>query len=83
MKWGQIVVLGTGLTLGLDALAQGDSSLPFTIPEAFEGQVFATEPMLRNPVAISVASDGKVYVTETARRGQLESRQQMRRIDVI
>ena len=47
-------------------LARSQST--FTVPSRYEVKEFAREPMIMNPVAISVGNDGSVYVAETRRR---------------
>lgn len=42
----------------------------FRVPEGLEIRLFAAEPDLANPVAFTVANDGKVYVCETFRQGK-------------
>lgn len=66
--------LGSGallLTLGLcastPALAQKsvkETETSFTAAEGFEVKVFASEPMISNPIAIDVDTYGRVWVTE-------------------
>lgn len=43
-------------------------SVPFSFPAGLEATSVASEPMLKNPVAISVGVDNTIYVTETRRR---------------
>ena len=43
-------------------------SVRFSFPKDLEAQEFARDPMLKNPVGLSVGFDGTVYVTETQRR---------------
>ena len=38
-------------------------------PAGFDLSLWAREPMLRSPVALSFDDQGRVYVVETARRG--------------
>ncbi|MCA9040360.1 MAG: HEAT repeat domain-containing protein [Planctomycetaceae bacterium] len=40
----------------------------FQIPEGFEAHVFATEPLLANPVCFTIDEQGRFYVAETHRR---------------
>lgn len=40
----------------------------FSFPKDLKAQQFAKDPMLKNPVGLSVGFDGTVYVTETQRR---------------
>ena len=47
--------------------AAGDPS-DFELAPGLASTVFATDPMMASPVAIHVAPDGGVYVTETQRR---------------
>jgi putative membrane-bound dehydrogenase-like protein len=53
---------------GVVEKAQAADELPIRVPRGFEATLFASEPMLKNPVALSVDADGTVYVTETQRR---------------
>ena len=41
----------------------------FSLPEPLAVELFAAEPMLANPVALSVDSQGRVYVVESFRYG--------------
>ncbi|MEZ6126296.1 MAG: HEAT repeat domain-containing protein [Planctomycetaceae bacterium] len=53
------------------AQASGDAALAlegFVLPEGMSGRLLAAEPMLANPVAFSVADDGRAYVCETFRQ---------------
>ncbi len=58
-------VLG-GLTLRL--VAADEIKPTFPVPAGLRAELFASEPMFANPVAISIDVDGSVYVTETRRR---------------
>jgi quinoprotein glucose dehydrogenase len=52
----------TSITLALLAKAEPSA------PEALQRTLVAREPLLKNPVVVSVDVDGSIYVTETARR---------------
>lgn len=54
--------------LALNAFPADHLSPTFPVPAGFRAELFASEPMFANPVAISVDVDGSVYVTETRRR---------------
>ncbi|MEC7695530.1 MAG: PVC-type heme-binding CxxCH protein [Planctomycetota bacterium] len=49
---------------------QGEKAMAgFSLPEPFQVQLFAAEPMLANPVALSIDPVGRVYVVESFRYG--------------
>ncbi|MEC7501608.1 MAG: hypothetical protein VX970_07755, partial [Planctomycetota bacterium] len=49
---------------------QGEKAMAgFSLPEPFQVQLFAAEPMLANPVALSIDPAGRVYVVESFRYG--------------
>lgn len=55
----------------LIAAASKDAELAlkgFVLPEGMSGSLVAAEPMLANPVAFTVANDGRVFVCETFRQ---------------
>lgn len=58
-----LLLTATGPAFGAAALKP-----TFTVPPGLSANLVASEPMFANPVALSVAPDGTVYVTETRRR---------------
>lgn len=65
----RLILIGTLIHLTcLSLLAQEVESSPLTLLPEWEAQVFASEPMLANPVALSVSEKDAVFVTETRRR---------------
>lgn len=63
--------LGTGASSAV--LAQDRPPAARVVPPAgFELSLWAREPMLRSPVALSFDEQGRVYVVETARRGSVD-----------
>lgn len=53
------------------ASASNDAELAlqsFVIPDGMEGSLLAAEPLIANPVAFHVSSDGRVFVCETFRQ---------------
>jgi quinoprotein glucose dehydrogenase len=42
----------------------------FRVPQGLEVRLFAAEPDVANPVAFTIANDGKVYVCESFRQGK-------------
>ena len=64
------------LTVGLALLFQTSSITqtlrPIVPPKGFELSVWAREPMLKNPVALSFDNQERLYVVETARRGTVD-----------
>ena len=60
-------VLKDGVKDGQEALAR------FQVPRGFKAELIAAEPMLANPVALSIDSKGRFYVAETFRLGNAEN----------
>ena len=53
----------------------------FQVPDGFQIELFAAEPMLANPVAFCLDGQGRVYVCETFRqkKGVEDNRSQDRK----
>ncbi len=56
------------ISLFFNPSASAQQPSEFQVPEGLRSEVFAANPMFANPVSVSVAEDGKVYVSETRRR---------------
>ncbi|MDA7633521.1 hypothetical protein N8766_05365, partial [bacterium] len=59
------------LSTAISARAQ-ESSQILPNPHGFEMKLWAREPLLRNPVALSFDDKGRLFVVETARRGTVD-----------
>ena len=55
-------------SLGAPDRVSAQTASEFQVPSGLRSVVFAGNPMFANPVSVSVAEDGKVYVTQTRRR---------------
>lgn len=66
-KWHIVAAATLIANVLLCCFLHGDS-VPFGFPSGLEATLVASEPMLKNPVAISVGVDNTIYVTETRRR---------------
>jgi quinoprotein glucose dehydrogenase len=72
-RWVQTVVAAGVLTSAAVPLLA--DSLPTGAPVPRQGlslRLWAREPMLRNPVALSLDDQGRLYVVETARRSTVD-----------
>ncbi len=68
----QLFLLGVGLLPAAPVWAQATST-PTPVPHAgFSLSLWAREPMLKNPVALSFDDLGRLYVVETARRSTVD-----------
>ncbi len=68
-RWFVILFLAACLTWGsaVSALAQQppeETVKSFTVADGFEATLFASEPMISNPITIDVDTQGRVWVTE-------------------
>ena len=63
-----LCIMALACGFGLNGRAQNGDAVHFAVPGDLEVTLVASEPMIRNPVAVSVAPDNTVYVTETQRR---------------
>ena len=61
-----------GLALFFQTWSITQTLSPIVTPQGFELSVWAREPMLKNPVALSFDNQGRLYVVETARRATVD-----------
>lgn len=62
-------MVGVGIFISsIVGMSAQEKGVPFSFPEGLSANLYAREPMLKNPVGLSVGSDRTVYVTETQRR---------------
>jgi putative membrane-bound dehydrogenase-like protein len=59
-----LALIGTGTSVALAQKPVAETLASFVISDEFEVQVFASEPMISNPIAIDVDTQGRVWVTE-------------------
>jgi len=59
-----LAFIGTGSSAVLAQKPVAETLASFATADDFEVQVFASEPMISNPIAIDVDSQGRVWVTE-------------------
>jgi putative membrane-bound dehydrogenase-like protein len=69
-----VTLLALALAAGTCRVAAQDTPPAARVvpPAGFELSLWAREPMLRGPVALSFDEQGRVYVVETARRGSVD-----------
>jgi quinoprotein glucose dehydrogenase len=58
--------------LAVSSVPAQESSQILPNPHGFEMKLWAREPMLKNPVALSFDDKGRLFVVETARRGTVD-----------
>ena len=59
-----LALLGNGASIALAQKPVEETLKSFVTADDFEVQVFASEPMISNPIAIDVDTQGRVWVTE-------------------
>ena len=59
-----LALLATGSSVALAQKPVEETLKSFITSDDFEVQVFASEPMISNPIAIDVDTQGRVWVTE-------------------